>query len=411
MKRGEGCRLHDVDGNTYVDFMNNFTSLILGHAHPKVVEAISHQARSGTALAAPTESQTRLAEIIYQRVPSMEQLRFCSCGSEATLMAARAARAFTGKQKIMKMEGGYNGNHDLGELSLTPTRRKAGPLEAPNTILTDNGIAVSSANDTITVPFNEPEIAETLMKQYKDEVAAIILEPMLGALGMIAPEPGYLAALRDITIKNDILLIFDEVITLRLAPGGMQQICGVQPDLTALGKIIGGGLPVGAFGGRKEIMQQFNPELPGFMWHASTFSGNPLTMAAGIAAMDELTPVVYDRLNQLGELLKAKFNEVFKNNGIKAQATGMGSLVHVHFNDQPIRNARDAVQGMVNSGPITMHLHLAMIQRGIFPASRQMYCISTPMAEKEIDTVTDALQDALQALKPAIEEDYPHLLV
>ena len=411
MERGEGCRLYDVDGNAYIDFMNNFTSLILGHAHPEVVDAISRQAYCGTALAAPTESQTRLAELIYQRVPSMEQLRFCSCGSEATLMATRAARAFTGKQKIMKMEGGYNGNHDLGELSLTPTRRKAGSLEAPNTILTDKGIAASSAADTIVVPFNEPEIAEKLMEQHRDDVAAIILEPMLGALGMIPPEPGYLDALRDITTKNNILLIFDEVITLRLAPGGMQQICGVQPDLTALGKIIGGGLPVGAFGGRQEIMQQFNPEVPGFMWHASTFSGNPLTMAAGIAAMEALTPGVYDGLNQLGDRLRAQFNNVFKSTGIKAQATGMGSLVHIHFNDQPIRNARDAVQGMVNSGPITMHLHLAMLQRGIFPASRQMYCISTPMTENEIDTAANALQDALHTLKQVMEEDFQHLLV
>ena len=410
MTQGQGARLTDADNNIYLDFMNNFTSLIHGHAHPAVTDALCRQAACGTAFAAPTESQTQLAEVISDRVPSMEQLRFCSCGSEATLMATRAARAFTGKQKIMKMEGGYNGNHDLGELSLTPTRRRAGPLEEPNTTLTDHGIALSAVADTITVPFNEPEIADRLMEKHKHEVAAIIMEPMLGALGMIPPEPGYLAAMRDITAKHGILLIFDEVITLRLSPGGMQQIAGVTPDLTALGKIIGGGMPVGAFGGRREIMQQFNPEKPGFMWHASTFSGNPMTMAAGIAAMEMLTTETYERLNFLGETLKGKFNTVFRDLGIRAQATGMGSLVNLHFNDQPIRHARDAVQGMANAGPITMHLHLLMLQRGIFPASRQMYCVSTPMTEKEIDAAATALADAMAMLKPVMAEDFPHLL-
>jgi len=235
----------------------------------------------------------------------------------------------------MKMEGGYNGNHDWGEISLSPTQRYAGPMEEPNAIPADKGIALSTVADTIAVPFNEPEIARQLIKKHRDEAAAVILEPMLGGLGMIPPKPDYLRQLRDITDENDVLLIFDEVVTLRLASGGMQEIFDVKPDLTALGKIIGGGLPVGAFGGRKEIMQQFNPELPGFMWHASTFSGNPLTM----------------------------------------------------------------------------HLHLAMIQRGIFPASRQMYCISTPMSEREVDAAADALLDALKDLKPAIEKDFRRLLV
>jgi len=411
MERGEGCQLFDADGHTYVDFMNNFTSLILGHAHPKIVEAVSEQVRRGSAFAAPTESQTQLAEMVCERVPSIEQVRFCSCGSEATMMAVRAARAFTGKQKVIKMEGGYNGNHDLGEISLVPIPPDAGPLEEPKTILPDKGVAVSSVEDTIIIPFNEPEIARTLIKKHRDEACAIILEPMLGGLGMVPPKPDYLKQLREITTENDVLLILDEVITLRLAPGGMQQIYDVKPDLTATGKIIGGGLPIGAFGGRREIMQQFNPEVPDFMWHASTFSGNPLTMAAGIAALNELTPNVYDRLNRLGDSLRDKFNAVFQECGIRGQATGKGSLVNLHFNDQPIIHARDSVQGFFNSGELTMHLHLCMIQRGIFPASRQMYCISTPMTEKEIDLAVEALSDTLKELKPIIEADYKHLLV
>ncbi|GAB4337910.1 MAG: glutamate-1-semialdehyde 2,1-aminomutase [Candidatus Abyssubacteria bacterium] len=408
MNRAQGCHIYDVDGHEYTDFMNNFTTLILGHAHPKVVEAVAKQAALGSAYAAPTESQFELAEIICTRAPSIEQLRFCSCGSEATMMAIRAARAFTGKQKIMKIEGGYNGNHDTGEISLIPI--ESGPFEEPTPLLPDKGVPLSALGDMVITPFNEPEITEKLIKKHKDELAALIMEPMMGALGMIAPKPGYLKEIRRITRENDVLLIFDEVITFRLSSGGMQQMFGVSPDLTAMGKIIGGGLPIGAFGGRREIMQQFSPETPNFMMHASTFSGNPLTMAAGIAALKELTPEVYERLNNLGDKLRNGFNTAFEEVGIRGQATGLGSLVNLHLTDKPISNARDSVMGFFQAGPIPMHLHLCMLQHGVFPASRQMYCISTPMTEKDINRTVDALTDTLQELKPIIEADYPHLL-
>lgn len=410
MEKGEGSRLIDADGNEYIDFMNNFTSLILGHGHPKVVAAVSEQVKRGTAYAAPTETQTRLANMICERVPSIEQLRFCSCGSEATLMAARAARAFSGKQKIMKIEGGYNGNHDLGEISLSPTSSKAGPIEAPIAFPPDKGVAMSSVSDTIVTPFNEPEITEKQIKKYKDEVAALIMEPMLGGLGMIPPKPNYLQEIRRITEENNVLLILDEVITLRLSRGGTQEIFDIRPDLTALGKIIGGGLPIGGFGGRREIMQQFNPEQPHFMWHASTFSGNPLTMAAGIAALEELTPEVYDCLNKLGDTLRNKFNQTFQKNYIRGQAIGMGSLINLHFTDQPINHARDSIQGLIGAGALIMHFHLCMLKHGIFPAGRQMYCISTPMTEKEIDKAVEALDVSLKELRPIMERDYSHLL-
>ena len=326
------------------------------------------------------------------------------------MMAIRAARAFTGKQRVMKIEGGYNGNHDIGEISLVPIPTEAGPVEEPITLQPDKGVPMSSVGGVIVTPFNEPEITEELIRKHKDELAALIMEPMMGALGMIAPRPDYLKEIRRITSENDVLLIFDEVITLRLSPGGMQSLYGVQPDLTAMGKIIGGGLPVGAFGGRREIMQQFNPETANFMWHASTFSGNPLTMAAGVAAMKELTPEVYERLNATGDALRKGFNIAFEEVGIRGQATGFGSLVNLHLTDRPIYNARDSVTGFFEAGPLPMHLHLCMLQRGIFPASRQMYCISTPMTAAEIEKTVHALAESLQELKPVISEDYPHLL-
>jgi glutamate-1-semialdehyde 2,1-aminomutase len=410
MNRGEGCRLFDVDGHEFLDFMNNFTTLILGHAHPSMVEAVTEQVKLGTVYAAPTESQFQLARTICERVPSVEQLRFCSCGSEATMMAIHAARAFSGKQKVMKIEGGYNGNHPVGEMSLVPIPAKAGPLEEPNTLQPDKGVALSAVADVVVTPFNEPEITETLLKKHKDEVCALILEPMIGALGMIPPKPGYLEEIRRITAANDVLLIFDEVITLRLSQGGMQGMFGVKPDLTAMGKIIGGGLPIGAFGGRKEILQLFNPEEPDFMWHASTFSGNPLSMAAGIAALQELKPEVYERLNAMGDALRAGFNRAFETTGIRGQATGLGSLVNLHLTDRPVHNARDSVAGAAEGGPVLMHLHLCMLQRGVNQASRQMYSISAPMTEKEINQATDALTESLHELKPILERDQRHLL-
>ena len=410
MTRGQGCQLWDADGHEYVDFMNNFTTLILGHAHPSIVAAVTDQVRRGTVYAAPTGSQVELARLLSARVPSLAQVRFCSSGSEATMMAIRAARAFTGRQKIMKIEGGYNGNHDIAEVSLVPLPGRAGPPEEPVALAPDAGISRGAVGEVVVAPFNDPDVTERLLRKHRDEVAALMVEPMLGALGMIPPEPGYLEALRAMTRDHGVLLVFDEVITLRLASGGMQAICGVSPDLTAMGKIIGGGLPVGAFGGREEIMRLFNPEVPGFMWHASTFSGNPLTMAAGIAALGVLDPRLYERLNAGGDALRDAFNRVFREADVRGQATGFGSLVNLHLTDRPIRNARDSLRALVEAGPIPTHLHLAMLRRGIFPASRQMYCISAPMDEGHVRRAADALADALRELRPAIEETCPGLL-
>ncbi|MBI5116889.1 aspartate aminotransferase family protein [Candidatus Poribacteria bacterium] len=410
MNRAKGCRIYDVDGHEYIDFLNNYTSLIHGHAHPKIIAAVQEQLQLGTAYAAPTETQFQLARMICERVPSVEQLRYCSGGSEATMMAARAARAFTGKQKIMKIEGGYHGNHDMGEISLVPIPTEAGPFEEPITLQYDRGLALSAVGDTVVTPFNEPEITEKLVKKHKHELCALIVEPMMGSLGMIPPKPGYLQALRKITKENDVLLIFDEVITLRLAPGGAQEMFGVTPDLTAMGKIIGGGLPVGAFGGRKDIMALFDPDTPNFLMHSATFNGNPLTMAAGIAALKELTPPVYDRINALGAKLRKGFDTALEEVGIRGQCTGLGSLAAVHFNNKPITNARDTVMGMFEEGPIRMLLHLCMLRRGIYPAGRQMYVISTPMTEAEVNKAVEAFTESLQELKPLIQEDYSHLL-
>jgi len=411
VERAAGCRLYDADGHALVDFMNNFTTLIHGHAFAPVVAAVTEQVRRGSAYAAPTRSQVALAQLIRARVPSVEQLRFTSSGSEATLMTLRCARAFTGKQKIMKMEGGYHGSYELAEVSLVPRPDRRGSLDAPNSVPVDASIPDSVLGDVIVCPYNEPDKARALIRKHADELAAVIAEPVLGSMGMIPATAEFLRALREATTAHDVLLVFDEVITLRVADGGAQAQYGVTPDLTAMGKIIGGGLPIGAFGGRTELMRMFHPDEAEPVMHASTFSGNPISMAAGEAAMTQINPQVIAHMNGLGERLRAGFGEAFRKNGIRGQATGMGSLANIHLTDAPLANARDALTGMARSGRINQLLHLSMLMRGVASASRLMYCTSAPMSVAEIDFAVDALDDALEELKPGIARERADLLV
>ncbi len=411
IERGEGCRVYDADGHALIDFMNNFTSQILGHAHPAVVEAVTEQVRLGTAYAAPTRSQVALARNLCERVPSLERIRFCSSGTEATLMTLRAARAFTGRQKVMKMEGGYHGSYELAEVSLVPLPNRCGPLDHPNSLPVDASIPESALADTVVCPYNEAELATRLIEEHADDLAVVIVEPVLGSMGMIPATREFLQALRDATTRRGVVLVFDEVITLRLGNGGLQEVHGITPDLTAMGKIIGGGLPIGAFGGRREILDLFDPDLQRPVLHASTFSGNPLSMAAGLATMERFTPEVVGRLNGLGDRLREGFNSVFRKAGLRGQATGWGSLVNVHLTDRPLTNARESLGGMFEAGIVTRLLHLAMIRRGVTSASRLMYCISSPMGTSEIDTAVDAMEDALVELRPLIEKETPTLLL
>jgi glutamate-1-semialdehyde 2,1-aminomutase len=409
-RHGRGCRLTDVDGHELIDFMNNFTSLIHGHAHPATVRAVQEQMARGSAHAALTDSQLELARLLCERVPSLDELRFCSSGSEATQMAVRAARAFTGRPKVMKMEGGYHGSHDLGEMSLVPLPGKSGSVEDPETTLSDRSLSTGVAADIVTTPFNRADVTRRQLEKHPDEIAALLLEPMLGGLGMIPPAGGYLAELRAICDEHEVLLVFDEVITLRLGLGGLQEREGVRPDLTALGKIIGGGLPVGAFGGRREIMEQFNPERPDALMHASTFSGNALSTTAGLASLRALTADELARIDGLGDRIRRGFDAAFAAAGLCGRTTGLGSLSHVHFSDGPISDARSSVLGVVQSGPLARLLHLGMLRRGIFAAGRQMYCTSTAMGEAEVDRAVEAFEATLREIRPVAEEECPQLL-
>jgi len=408
MERGEGCRLYDVDGNVYIDFVNNMTSLILGHAHPKVTAAVMEQVKRGSVYSSPVEIQSRLGEIICSRLPSAEKVRFCNSGTEATMGALRLARAYTRRSKILKMEGGYHGSHDLVEISIKPSLERAGPIEMPNSVPEDESIPAGVLNDCIIAPFNRAEIAERIIMEHREELAAVIIEPVQGSCGMIPSDPLFLRAVREVTSRSGIPLIFDEVISLRLARGGCQEIYGVVPDITALGKIIGGGYPVGAIAGREKFMDLFSPLNSGFLGHSGTFNGNPVTMAAGVATMNELTASEIDRINKLGDRLRTRFMNISEEVGIDTQVTGVGSLAQIHFTREEVKDWRGASTGRLD---IRALLHLLLMDRGIFAATRGMFNLSTPMGEAELEGVCQAMKGSLEELKPYIEKAAPGLIL
>lgn len=402
--RGRGCRVTDVDGNEYIDFHNCYTALIHGHAYPKIVEAAREVVgRFATALGAPTTHITELADTICRRVDSAERVRFCNSGTEAGMMAIRSARAFTGRNKILKIEGGYSGSYDT-------------LVHPPNAA----GLPKSVETDQLTIPFNDKEVAEKAVRENKDQIACVVIEGMMGAAGQIPPKDGYLEHLRKVTRENDVLMVLDEVMTFRLDYGGIQNRYGIKPDLTMFGKIIGGGFPVGGWGGRRDIMELFDPlkgralvqESPGLpamaqLFHGGTFNANPLIAIAGRITLEDLTVDEITRINQLGELLAGGIRNVFTKLNLKAQVTGIGSLQNLHFTLEPVVDFKTAQ----TSQKELMHLvHLGLLERGIFLPARGLFAVSTPMTNKEIDTAIKAMNDVMTELKPVIKQAWPELM-
>jgi glutamate-1-semialdehyde 2,1-aminomutase len=378
---GSGCRVYDVDGNERLDFINNYTSLILGHAHPKVVAAVSRQLERGMSVAAPTELEVALAERIKARLPSVDLLRFTNSGTEATMLALRAARAYTGREKIAKFLGSYHGSHDYAA---------ADPMAA------NAGIPGSVVNTLVMLPFNDLRAVEQIVEQHRHELAALIVEPVMGAGGVIAAEPEFLCFLRELTARHSIVLIFDEVISFRIGYHGAQGRYRVTPDLTTLGKVVGGGLPVGAVGGREAIMACFDPRWQGGIDHGGTFNGNPLTMAAGLATLEELTPATYERLEGMAGELKRKLDGVFGKLGVAAQVHQIGSVFAIHFSGTPITDYTTYAR---SDRERATRLHLAALNHGVALGSRCIGCLSTPMTGAEIDALVAAIQLAFLDLQ------------
>jgi glutamate-1-semialdehyde 2,1-aminomutase len=367
-ERGQGCRLWDADGNEYLDFLNNFTSLLHGHAHPGVHEAMFAQGTQGTVHGTANSLQVRLAELLVERVPSVEQVRFCNSGTEATLFALRAAKAFTGKSKIMKMEGGYHGSHDWVSVAMAPpyeTKAKA-------------GLSPGAVAEVVLGSYNDLDYTAELIRKHRDQLAAVIVEPVMGAGGGIVADPAFVRGLREVTAECGVLLVLDEIITFRLGYGGMQEHLGVRPDLTTFGKIIGGGLPIGAFGGRAEVMATYDPTRPGTIAHSGTYNGNAATMAAGIRTLELFPRSAVEELNRKGDALRARLADVLGRSGIDGIVAGFGSIMQVHFAAPPLRNARDAERGDRRRLRL---LHLGLLVSGVFGPSRQMYVLSTAMSD------------------------------
>ena len=398
--RGEGCRIWDADGTERIDMLGNYTAMILGHAHPKVVEAIRKQAALGTGFAAANPVEVQLAELLCERVPSLDMVRFCNSGTEATMFAMRLARAFTGRPKIARIEGGYHGTHDYAEVSTHPDVAEAGPAEAPTAQPDSIGTPRWALEQTVVLPFNNPDAAEAIIRREGAQLAAVILEPIIGAGGVIAATTEFLERLRSVTRELSILLIFDEVISLRVAPGGAQEMYGVTPDLTTLGKIIGGGLPVAAFGGRADVMEVLDPRRQPNLAQGGTYNGNPLGMAAGLAAMTELTPDVYDDLNRKGARVSEQLVEVLATHGLRAQVNGVGSMFAIHFTDRPVVDYRTKAS---SNKKMTYDFFLGLVNHGVLVAPRAMGALSTPMGEQDLEQFIDAVDAVLTEQKSSWE--------
>jgi glutamate-1-semialdehyde 2,1-aminomutase len=387
---GIGSRIYDVDGNERIDFVNNYTALILGHAHPAVIDAVERQLRRGTSAAAPTELEIQLAEVIKSRLPSLDHVRFTNSGTEATMHAIRAARAFTGREKIAKFEGSYHGTHDYAAVDVS-----AAGAVGSGTQATSAGIPAAVASTVVIMPLNDRDAVERMVAQHREDLAAIIIEPVLGSGGILVPEPGFLQFLRDITRRSEILLIFDEVIAFRIGYDGAQGRFGVTPDLTTLGKIIGGGFPIGAFGGRGDVMALFDPRRPNHIGHGGTFNAHPIAMAGGLATLQEMTPDVYERLDELGADLKSKLLALFSSLGQPAQVNQVGSLFNIHFAEGPIA---DYPAVLASDRQLVRDLSMAALNHGIALTGRGMGCLSTPMTVSEIDAFVEATRRSLADL-------------
>ena len=388
--RGEGPYLYDVDGNRYVDYVCSWGALILGHAHPAVVEAVRLAAERGTSYGAPTEAEAELAQLIVEAVLSVEMVRFVNSGTEATMSALRLARAFTGRDKIVKFEGSYHGHAD-GLLV------RAGSGVATLGLPDSPGVPASYAQETLVARYNGIASVERLFERHAGKIAAVIVEPVAGNMGVVAPQPGFLESLREVTRREGALLVFDEVITgFRVAYGGAQSLYGVMPDLTCLGTIIGGGLPVGAYGGRGDIMEMLAPSGP--VYQAGTLSGNPLAMAAGLATLRALqSPGFYERLETLSAKLVEGVGRAAEGAGVPLRLNRVGSMRTPFFVDAPVTDYESARRADTVRYARFFH---AMLERGVYlaPSPFEAVFMSSAHGDEEIDATIAAAKTAFAGL-------------
>ncbi len=374
---GEGARLRDLDGHEYVDFLSEFTAGIYGHSHPAIRAAIVAALDGGLNFGAHNPAEAQFAAAVCARFPSIELVRFTNSGTEANLMAVSAARAITGRPKILVFGGGYHGG-------VFYFRGRGNPVNAPFEFLIGR--------------YNDLDAVRELAAPHHDALAAILIEPMQGSTGCIPAERGFLAGLRQLASETGALLIFDEVMTSRLAPGGLQEAHGILPDLTTLGKYLGGGMSFGAFGGRADIMARFDPRRPDAFQHAGTFNNNVLTMNAGLVGLTEIyTPERARALNAFGDRLRDRLNAVARRHGLAMQFTGLGSMMSVHMTDAPIRSEEDVARG---DGALRDLFWFDLTARGLWLAKRGMFALSIALDETDADQLAEAVEDFAQTRAP-----------
>jgi len=388
IKRADGAFIYDEDDNSYIELINSWGPMILGHNHPMIKEAIIKALEFGTSFGAPTAREVEIAELIASMVPSVEKVRMVNSGTEATMSAIRVARGYTGRDKFIKMEGHYHGHGDSFLISAGSGAITMGNPDSP-------GVTKGTAKDTLLAPYNDLEAVERLVAANKGEIAALILEPVPGNMGLVLPKEGYLQGLRNICTQEGIVLIFDEVMTgFRLAKGGAQELFGVTPDMTTLGKIIGGGMPVGAYGGKKEIMEFVSPAGP--VYQAGTLSGNPIAMAAGLTMLKHLNqnPEVYTTLNSIGGKLVKGFQNSLDRLGLDYTINHLGSMYSLFFTDQHVYDFESAK----NSDTVRFGKYFqAMLKRGIYlaPSQYESLFLSTALTNDLVEKIIQANEESL----------------
>jgi glutamate-1-semialdehyde 2,1-aminomutase len=394
---GQGCRVTDADGQTRLDFLNNYTSLLHGHCHPDVLAAAQAQLLRGTAFAGPTELEVELAEVITARVPAIERIRFTNSGTEGVMMAIKAARGYTGRPKIAKFEGFYHGTYDPAEVSVNPPLGAIGEADEPIGVSETAGLAPGTLENVVLLPYNNQAAVERIVEREAANLAAVIVDPLPNNAGFPDPAPGFLPFLRELTQKHGILLICDEIISFRVGYQGASARFGIKPDLVTLGKIIGGGLPVGAVGGSAEAMSVFDPtagkpRVP----HGGTFNANPVTMAAGIAAMGLWTESAIARLEQLGDDLRQRANWALDESGVPFKVTGQGSL----FRIMPKQSGGDFRSSVPDSRQQLQRreLHLRLLGQGVLTSPTGLGCLSTVMGEGEVTEMVEAIRVSASAV-------------
>ena len=388
IKKAKGAYLFDEDNNKYIDYISSWGPLILGHAHESVIEAINHQSHKGTSYGIPTELETKMAELVVELAPNVDKVRFVNSGTEACMSAVRLARGFTGKDKIIKFSGCYHGHAD-------PFLIEAGSGASTFGMPNSPGVTKSSAKDTLLAEYNNIDQVMQLFEKNKNEIAAIILEPVAGNMGCVLPKQNFISELKKICLSNDSLLIFDEVMTgFRLALGGAQELLAIDADLITYGKVIGGGLPVGAFGGRSEIMDFLAPDGP--VYQAGTLSGNPIAMSAGFAMLTYLqqNPNVFASLNEKNTYLSKGIEERLKNSELSFQINQLGSMMSLHFTNDPVIDFTSAKKG--DNDYFKRYFH-AMLANGVYlpPSAYESYFLNDAISYEDLDHTLDALSDSL----------------